>query len=848
MRVKIYNNIVLGIIILFTANMGIISAQEVSYLKSGNVTLQVISVDNNQFGISFIYNDTEIPTLEPGFPVHLEVKQKKVVGKYNAYEIDQNKLVCQAVIKTERGSEFAIKDIYIAKGSGTFELQRSLEVVSAASVDSYFNSLFGFQTDKNCNKITENEYFIPGVWYKANFTTAGNIPETIPQATDTYFYYREDRITLPLVMFRNPETGTTVSIMHKDSDPQTVVADANGMRINENYQYGALGVKQENNIIYTTFIYPGSEAETKNGRGIRFHPVKQGLKQQYNLEIVFSTTMDYATSVKNTWNHAFDLYNPKVYDVDLSSAYDGLIETLLKYYVPSIDKGGIYDAAGFPFQVSLEDFTPQGITYQMGFVGMQIATGYYLFREGVEKVDNEVQVKGESVLNFWANNCLSKLGYPRTWYDPGINGNKGTWRIGSDMHVTTGGMESLIAAWCFAKRNNIDRPQWLDTCKKFGNWLVENQNEDGSYYFTYNHDYITPEGKHPVGNYNKFLTICAVRYLVELYIATNDPLYKTAALKAGEFCYRNIHEQYCYVACVVDNPQTIDGASGQKALYAFLSLYDFTRDPKWLQAAEQAATYTESWVYSFEIPVESDRTENTSFPKDRSIVGQQLIAIGHAAADLGFAWSSFAYYRLYLETGNEHYLHVARIAAHDTKQSMNWDGSLYPGQAKGLQLEAFGVTIPRRMNGVMTTLNWNYAAHLDPMFRFKDAFGTPDLEEVEKMSWQERQRLNTIYSKMQSANYGQDIDTDFESINQDTFCIYPNPVRKNDDLCIDIPIVSSDNYIMEICDLGGHIVAVEKIGSLPVRYTMKVGEVPSGTYILKIKGREFSLSQKIIIQ
>lgn len=72
-------------------------------------------------------------------------------------------------------------------------------------------------------------------------------------------------------------------------------------------------MKQENNIIYTTFIYPGSEAETKNGRGIRFHPVKQGLKQQYNLEIVFSTTMDYATSVKNTWNHAFDLYNPKVY-------------------------------------------------------------------------------------------------------------------------------------------------------------------------------------------------------------------------------------------------------------------------------------------------------------------------------------------------------------------------------------------------------------------------------------------------------------------------------------------------------------------------------------------------------
>lgn len=119
---------------------------------------------------------------------------------------------------------------------------------------------------------------------------------------------------------------------------------------------------------------------------------------------------------------------------------------------------------------------------------------------------------------------------------------------------------------------------------------------------------------------------------------------------------------------------------------------------------------------------------------------------------------------------------------------------------------------------------------------------------MEKMSWQERQRLNTIYSKVQSANYGQDIDTGFESINQYTFCIYPNPVGKNDNLCIDIPIVSSDNCIMEIGDLEGHIVAVEKIGTLPVRYIMKVGEVLPGIYILKIKGGKFTLSQKIIIQ
>lgn len=843
---KIYY-ITLLIISLFLINVNNSKAETTS-LASGDAVIQIISSNDNQFGLSFTYKGTDIPTLEPEYPIHLEVKGKKVIGKYSSYEIIQNKLICKALIKTDKGSEFSISDTYIAKGSGIFELQRNLEIITAVSSDSYFNSLFGFRADENCTKITENEYFVPGVWYKANFTLDGNIPSTIPQKDDTYFYYREDRIPLPLVMFRNPDSGTTISITHKDSDPQTVVLDASNMRTNENYQYGSLGIKWEDDIVYATFIYPGSEADTRNSRGLRFHPVKQGLKQQYNLEIIFSKTTDYASAVKNTWDHAYNLYNPKIYDVDLSATYNGLIETLLQYYVPSTELGGKYDAAGFPFQVTLDTFEPLGITYQMGFVGMQIATGYFLFREGVETTNNNTQAKGEAVLDFWANNCLSDLGYPRTWYDPGLNGAKGTWRGGSDIHVTTGGMEALITAWCFGKRNNIERPHWIETCKKFGDWLVENQNSDGSYYFSYNHDYYTTDGKHPATNQNKFLTICAIRYLVELYIATGDSKYKDAALKAGEFCYKNIHEKYCYVACVVDNPQTIDGASGHKALFSFLSLYDLTKDAKWLKAAEQAATYTESWVYSFEIPIEKDQTGKTSFPRDRSIVGQQLIAIGHGAADLGFAWTSFTYYRLYLITGNKHYLQVARVAAHNTKQSLNWDGSLYPGQAKGLQLEAFGVTIPRRSNGVMTALNWNYAAHLDPMFRFKDAFGTPDLEEVENMTWEERQRLNAIYSQVQSSNYGQKVSIAERMAQKNIFHVYPNPLKKNEDLYIDLLIEQPNNLIMEICDIQGKNIYSKKITTPLLQHKINLKEIPPGMYVLHIKGEKVNSSKKIIIQ
>ncbi len=44
--------------------------------------------------------------------------------------------------------------------------------------------------------------------------------------------------------------------------------------------------------------------------------------------------------------------------------------------------------------------------------------------------------------------------------------------------------------------------------------------------------------------------------------------------------------------------------------------------------------------------------------------------------------------------------------------------------------------------GVMECLSWNYAAHLDPLTRFQDAFGSMDIETIEKMPLERRRELN----------------------------------------------------------------------------------------------------------
>jgi len=808
----------------------------------------------------FLYNGREIPFLESGRAVCLEINGERICAPYQnlgagagadriidlsdrADGADVSKaaaaagaaeaVTCVAKITTRHGSQISVTDTYTPRGKGVVGLHRVLEVARAASGDSSLVSFFGFAPASGdggdrgddgdggdggdgaagANAITANEFLVPGVWYKSNFIPEANLPGNVPQAGDRCFLYRSDRITLPMVMFRDPRSGFTLTIIHENSVPDTVMADSqgagarsarkggkggksgdggDGIVINKGFQYSSIGALRETETgfsggttsvssgsmpaieessgrhggrpstdtrdrLFIGLAYPGTEMDRRDGSGPRAHPVATGLRHTYDVEIAVSTTHDYASAARQAWERAFTLYNPPVLTVPLRTVYDGLVKTLLTYYCPSRALGGRYDAPGFPFQVNLADFKVMGVNYQMGFVGMQIPTGYCLYREGINTKNSATAAKGEAVLDFWASSCLTKLGYPRAWYDPGLDGKTGRFRKMGNIRTATGGMEALTSAWCFAKRHGVNKPAWLNASVRFGEWLLKNQNADGSWYLSYDHNVIDANGRHPPVIRNKYATTCALRFLAELHIATGRADFRDALLRAGEFCLRNVSDKYVYATCVVDNPQTLDSESGQMALNGFLALYDLTHDKKWLAAAEQAALYTATWTYMFDIPVERDHARGDPLvaPADRSMVGQHLIAIRHSGADLGFAWSSFAYYRLWLETGDALWQRLARIAAHDTKQTMNWDGTLYPGQPRGLQLEAFRIMVPRRGRGVLHCLNWNYAAHLDPMMRFEDAFGTVDLEAVERMDAGQRARLNETYAEVQSADWGQ---------------------------------------------------------------------------------------------
>ncbi len=278
-------------------------------------------------------------------------------------------------------------------------------------------------------------------------------------------------------------------------------------------------------------------------------------------------------------------------------------------------------------------------------------------------------------------------------------------------------MVGALDAWSLMTRNGRSRPPWLSFCRGYGDWLVAHQQDDGSWYREY-------EFSGAAVNQSKLNTTHPIRFLADLAKATGDGKYAAAARRSGEFSLRNIHDAFAYVGGTVDNPNVLDKEAGFMTLDAFLALYDQTRDARYLRAAEQAADFTETWVYARPVPM--PKTDASVVPSDKSIAGFSLIAAGHSAADLFMASAPFLYLRLSLFTGDPHYANVARLLMNNPRQFVDVGGSLsykYPG----LCTEATSIASPRG-RGVNVWLPWLSYSMVEPIVCIEDVFGPGELD------------------------------------------------------------------------------------------------------------------------
>ena len=652
---------------------------------------------------------------------------------------------CTGTVASANGSIFAFSDTYRAYDTnGSIQVDRTVTVTTAAAGDAGFSTKLTFQRS-TAGSMTDCDFFLPSVWYQTNASV--NAVALANTMTDDYYWYREDRLPLPLFMLRQKSNGATFSVAHFHPDGSTFVGEDYLNRIvDARMQFASLGMENKTQPA-VGLLFPGTEGQrtlilggsTNQAWALRAHPVTANFTHAYSIVTRLTVEPDFPTALKDTWDATYTQFNPAVYACDLTAIYSNAVQALTRYWT------NINGAPGEPFRVPWRTGIVTNLldyNYDMGFVGMQLPNAAILIREGFITTNAALRARGEQMVDWWTTNCLTAAGCPKTWYDPYPQ----TWRSYTTyLRVTSDGMLGVLWAWRQEQQHAVSKTNWLTACTNVGNWIISHQNADGS----------IPRGfayaNNTVADPAFSNTSHAIRYLIELYLATGLTRYQQAALSAGNYVYTNSFQTDNYVGGAIDNPNIPDKEAASMALRAFNALYDLTRDGRWLTAATQTAAYYATWIYAWAVPLPSGDSA-LAYPASRQVTGLSVIATSNSGCDGYAATDAFEVYRLYLATGDTNLLNQARLMLYNTKQGLNWNAAspLTGFGDPGISAESLNLPPPRG-HGVDYYLPWQTANYLESMVNLKDVFSTYDINSIEQMPLAQRQALNNAYSL--SRNY-----------------------------------------------------------------------------------------------
>ncbi len=654
-------------------------------------------------------------------PIDIEIKESEgypaaYSSGYETVEQIDEKYIGNATIETKNGSVFKVTDTY-EQVKKEIIFSRNIEVVSADGHDAGFSSSFGIK-DKDEVALSEYDVFIPGIWYRKNENVVSKGFGSNPN--DSYHYIRITRMAMPYVELYHPKKRNFLVLKHLSPQPETGMKEMEAdWLVDSSFQYASMGIKAAGST-ELRYNFPGSEGEKnyideKKAWARRSHPVAKGIKHAYSFSIWAGEASDSYDAMRKVWRYFYEKNPPKHAKVDIDKLYKDSIE-LLNVYCQEYN-----GAMGIPFWATVPEGTVCDISFQMGFVGQQTMCAYQLMRYGYKYGKIEMVNKSKKVIDFWVNESTKTSVVPRVWY----NAFPDTFKLDYPTYTRTvsEGMEGILVSYLLAKSYGNNEEAWYQFCLKYADWMVENQNADGSFYRSYD------ENGNPV-HMGKFNTSNVIRFLINMYWVSKNESYKNAAIIAGQYCYDHIYLPMQFVGGTADNDNTIDKEAGMIAMYAFMTLYDLEKKEQWLEAAKGAADFCETWTYVWDYPVKKYKG-NAVFDKV-SFTGLSLIATGHSHADVMMGYMPFEYYRLYLHTKDKHYEEFSRFINGNTKQTMDWSGKLghvYPGL-----IEESGELAMQYHNGLGRWLPWCTIAEIESLTRFQEHYGTMDMEKIEFLS------------------------------------------------------------------------------------------------------------------
>ena len=660
------------------------------------------------------------PPISQSRPARLEVFRAEnniclLAAGYKTVRKSEGGIDARVEVKYE-GVRFRVQDHWRLSGP-VLSIRRKVDVAGNAAGG--FDSAITFQAPPSTSWSDVN-YMAPGALYGDPTYDGDRSPGGTLNYAAHHFFMREDMLPAPLfaLSFHN---GASVAIL--DPSPrgdstfeetkltQAVMTDAR-------FQFGALGAWQyDNNPVEFGFWFPGTinsaylggPPDAKERTARRYHPISAGVTHTYEVSFRFGRDESFRDMTRNAWRWVWDTLKPPVYYIDVEQMRRVLTDHL-ESQAATID-----GRTAIPFVMStVTDKLQWNWTMAaMGFVGKNIECADQLLREG----DRDHSERGEKMrqtgLAVIASmiNALPTVPLQATGYDLATGKPHDHIWLAPWLRNATEDMRVLMRAYRRERLLGREHLEWFNWVKSYVDWLIQHQREDGSFPRRWK------AGSNEVAEPTGTTSYAPVPLLVMMSEETGDPKYKQSAVRAAEYVWANWGSNGLYVGGASDNPNNTDKEAGMLSMEAFLSLYDSTKEAKWLKRAEAAADFAESWIWIWNLPMPLDADDAQLYYKKRvPTVGIQGITARVAgSADEYLDWAVPSYTKLYNLTKDEHYLDVARVLLHDTKSMVALPGRQYDMKGIGWQQEGWrmGPGGPDRgVGGHRFWLPWITSNHL----------------------------------------------------------------------------------------------------------------------------------------
>ncbi len=661
------------------------------------------------------------PLVSQTRPARLEVfraedDMRQLAAGYQRIQKTAAGIDARAEIAYGDGVVFHVNDQWSLSGA-VVSLRRKVEVTGNAPGG--FGSSVVFAVDPSVGWADVN-YMVPGALYGDPTYNGDRSPGGTLNYAARRLMMREDVLPAPLfaLSFGN---GASIAVLDPAPRGDTTVEEtpAKAAMTDARFQFGALGAWQaDEGSIEFGFRFPGTVGGYSGGRGTpagqrwvrRYHPISQGVAHSYQVRFRCGQNESFRDVTRNTWRWAWKTLNPPVTYIDVEQMRQVLTDHL------AAQAATIDGRTAIPFVLStmVDDLQWNWSMAAMGFVNKNIECADQLLREGDRDKTERGQKMRQTGLAVIASmiQALPTVPLQGTGYD--LKTGK-PWEpehqwLAPWLRNATEDMRVLMRAYRRERAQGRQHPEWFAWVKQYVDWLVQQQRPDGSFPRRWKRGSNEIEEPSGTTSYNP------VPLLVMMTEETGDPKYKLSAIRAAEYVWASWGTRGVFIGGASDNPNITDKEAGMLSMEAYLSLYDSTGEPKWLERAKAAADFAESWIWIWNVPMPPDADDaKLHWKKGVPAIGfQGITAAVSGGVDEYLDWAVPSYAKLYNLTKDEHYLDVARLLLHDTKSMVALPGRQYDMKGIGWQQEGWrmGQGSSRGVGGHRFWLPWISANHL----------------------------------------------------------------------------------------------------------------------------------------